>query len=385
MVSYLLCSIKYLGLAQVMSIHVATDGVVCAAPCSLLPQLKQPGEKPPEELLLAIQDAEPSTPLHELTPKDPSAQEMKLCEKAKATTRTKLLALNQSLNHLLNLRLCDSDPAIKLRAKTRSEVRTHHKDESGIPRAYLWCSTTKNCTWQCTMPKDVDKTVRLSSLTDEGETGCALALCNAGLAVMVHRDVQHKLHREEVLAMHDVDEVHLSMRETMLVLKSEFAPWGSGMFGRRMKETLKFVEMIPVPHVLLEICGPGIKDDLQLDPDMSQHDIKQVLVDFANKGGYLRTAGNHKLGRWCDWLDNFSKLKKVWHIKLFFHLLSYTLEGISPFAALAGHLSKCKKATDSQEILGIMPRVLRVSWLMGFGIVVYCFCFHVYNIQNALV
>eukprot|EP00438_Fugacium_kawagutii_P036167 Skav211367 [mRNA] locus=scaffold1816:54940:56446:+ [translate_table: standard] len=293
------------GKLNVMSIHVATDGVVCAAPCSLLPQLKQPGEKEPEELLLAIQDVNPSVPLHELTQQDPSAKEMKLCEKAKATTRTKLLALNQSLNHLINLRLCDSEPVIKLRAQTRSEVRKHHIDETGIPRAYLWCNTTKNCTWQCTMPKEVDKTVRLSSLTDEGETGCALVICNAGLAVMVHRDVQHKLHREEVLAMGDVDEVHLAMKETMLVLKSEFAPWGSGMFGRRMKETLKFVEMIPVPHVLLELCGPGIIEDLQLAPDLSQHDIKQVLVDYARKGGEHRTAGSHKLGRWWDWGYNF--------------------------------------------------------------------------------
>ena len=254
--------------------------------------------------------------------------------------------------HLLKLRLSDAEPVIKLRPPSPSEVRVYHKDESGVFRAFYWCSITKASTWQCTFPSD--HTVRLSSLTDEGETGCALALCNAGLAVMIHRDVQHKLHREELLAVGDVDEIHCSMKETLLVLKSEYAPWATAMFGRRLKESMQMIHHLPVPHVLLEICGPGIIDDLQLDPMTSQSQLKEVLVDYAEKGGYFRTGGNHKLGRWADWVDNFNKLRKVWHIKLFFHLFSYALEGVSPFAALAGHLAK----TDSQKVI---PRVLRVA------------------------
>ena len=331
-----------------MSIHIATDNVVCAAPCSLLPQLKQPrGEKSADELLQAIEDVEPGKALHELKKSDPCAKQLKLCDPGKTPTRQKLLALNQSLASLLKLRLSDSSPSIKLRGPSPSETRHYHNG-----RAFYWCSITKESTWQCTMEED--HCVRMSVLIDEGEATSAHALCNGGLAIFPHRDTQHKLHREELLAVADVDEIHCCMKETLLVLKSEYAPWATAMFGRRLRESMQMVHQLPVPHVLLDLCGPGIIDDLQLDPMTSQCQLKEVLVDYAEKGGYFRTGGNHKLGRWADWVDNFNKLRKVWRIKLFFHLFSYTLEGISPFAALAGHLANA----TSQKVI---PRVLRVS------------------------
>ena len=333
-----------------------------------MPALKQPYEKNPEELLLAIQDIEVEAPLHMLSKKDPSAQEPVICAQLKAPTRRKLLALNQSLDYLLRLRLCDGEPLIPLRPPLHCEERCYATNELGVKKAFYWNSATKQATWQCTVPDSMsDTTVRFSSLTDEGETGSAMALANCGLAVLCHRDTMHKLHREEMLAIKDVDEVNLAMRETLLVLKSEQAPWNSGMFGRRMKEAHALVHLLPVPHVLLDICGPGIIADLSLSPSTTQGELKQVLCDFA-KGGY-RTGGKHKLGRWCDWVDSFLKLHRTWHMRLFFHLMALALEGISPFAALAGHLNQQKDPKKESD--KILPRVLRVARQMTASVQVW--------------
>lgn len=353
-----------LSTSEIMSIHIASDGVVCCAPCSTIPALKQPYEKGPEELLLAIQDVDVEVPLHQLTKQELPSKETVLCAQQKAPTRRKVLALNQSLDYLLKLRLGDGEPMIPLRPPMQCEVRCHVVDESGTPRAYYWNSVTKQTTWQCTVPSNMpDTTVRFSSLTDEAETGSAIALANSGIAMLCHRDTCHKLHREEMLAMNDVDEVYLAMKESLLILKSEQAPWNSGMFGRRMKDAHRLVHLLPLPHVLLDICGPGIIDDLSLSPTTTQAELKEVLCNFA-KGGY-RTGGQHKLGRWCDWVDSFSKLHRTWHMRLFFHLMALALEGISPFAALAGQLEQLqqseKNSSNRKESEKILPRVLRVA------------------------
>ena len=107
-----------------MSIHIASDGVVCCAPCSTIPALKQPYEKGPEELLLAIQDVDVEVPLHQLTKQELPSKETVLCAQQKAPTRRKVLALNQSLDYLLKLRLGDGEPMIPLRPPMQCEVRS---------------------------------------------------------------------------------------------------------------------------------------------------------------------------------------------------------------------------------------------------------------------
>ena len=341
-----------------MSIHIASDQLVCCAPLSTIPQLKRPYEKSTEECLAAIADATPEVPLHQLTEKDPSAN-VTICEKqdkAKAPTRQKLLAVNQSLDYLLKIKLVDCEPAIPLRPPGPAEIRSF-KTVDGVERAFYWNKTTKESCWQCTF--DESNMIRLSSLSDEGETGAILGLMDAGLACMVHRDSMHKMHREEMLAVASVDEVNLATQQTMLVMKAEHAPWGGGMFGRRLRESYALVEQLPLPHVLIDICGAGILQDLGMDPTTDQEGIKQVLVDFARSGVRSAGSGKHKMGRWCDWLDTFHGLTRCWHIKLFFYLFAYACEGVCPFKALAGHIAKGKSKSKDEDH-GIISRVLRV-------------------------
>lgn len=280
-----------------MSIHIASDHLVCCAPLSTMPQLKRPYEKSTEECLAAIADATPEVPLHQLTEKDPCAK-VTICQqqdKAKAPTRLKLLAVNQSLDYLLKIKLVDCEPPIPLRPPSSAETRCY-KTVNGVERAYYWNKTTKESCWQCTV--DESNMIRLSSLSDEGETGAILGLMDAGLACMVHRDTTHKMHREEMLAVQSVDEINLAMQQTMLIMKAEHAPWGGGMFGRRLRESYALVEQLPLPHVLIDICGAGILQDLGMDPATDQEGIKQVLVDFARSGVRSAGSGHHKMGRW---------------------------------------------------------------------------------------
>lgn len=335
---------------EVLTIAVSADGLVACSPLSTLPQLKLPHEKAPEEHFLAVQDDEVSLPLHRLTRKHISKRVLHTA--AKVPTRVKLLALNQSLANLLNLRLGDAVPPRALRPVSTGEKRVRVQAK-GLDLAYLWNSSTKQATWQsCDHPSFVD-VVRLSSLTDEGDTVLALQMAAGGLAVFPHRDFMHKLAREEVLAINDVSEMSVAVKEVLLVMKFEAAPWHSGMFGTRLREAFGFVQQLPVPHLLLDVCGPGIIRDLEMDPLTSQAELKQVLINFAGHGGGFRTGGDTKLSRWADFLDNFNRLRRSWHARLFYLLLAFTVEGKHPLDALA-----CARS-EREDSTAIMPKVLR--------------------------
>ncbi|CAJ1454454.1 unnamed protein product [Effrenium voratum] len=337
--------------AKVLTIAVSADGLVACSPLSTLPQLKLPHEKAPEEHFLAVQDDEVSLPLHRLTRKHISKRVLHTA--AKVPTRVKLLALNQSLANLLNLRLGDAVPPRALRPVSTGEKRVRVQAK-GLDLAYLWNSSTKQATWQsCDHPSFAD-VVRLSSLTDEGDTVLALQMAAGGLAVFPHRDFMHKLAREEVLAINDVSEMSVAVKEVLLVMKFEAAPWHSGMFGTRLREAFGFVQQLPVPHLLLDVCGPGIIRDLEMDPRTSQAELKQVLINFAGHGGGFRTGGDTKLSRWADFLDNFNRLRRSWHARLFYLLLAFTVEGKHPLDALA-----CARS-EREDSTAIMPKVLRV-------------------------
>lgn len=340
---------------NVMEVHLSCDGLVVAAPLSLLPKLKTPFEKTSEQLVLAIQDAEPSAPLHQLETKDEGA--LNMCKKEKTSSRQKMLALNQSLCQLVHLQLSDTEPYVLLRPPKNGEVRAYYMDRNGQKHAYLWNQITKQSVWQSTDSVGLNHIVRLSCVTDEGEFAACLSLMDSGLAVMAHRDLQHKLSREQSLSLDASPEIDEAVKKTYLILKQTAAPWQSGMFGRRILDTYKHIETLPVPHVLLDICGPGIINDLQLDPSTTQAQLKELLVEFAHTKGqslHATFGGNYKQGRWGEYVDAFHRLKKMWHIRLFWLLFAYVLEGTSPFAAIAG----CLK--DQSDSIG--PRVIRVSY-----------------------
>ena len=344
---------------NVMEIHMSVDGLVVTAPLALLPQLKQPYEKSPQECLEAIQDLELDVPLHNVTSKTPAAAKKEICSKSKASTRQKLLALNQSLGFLIQFKLADAVPSVQLRPLKKNEVRAYCKDSQGKTCAYIWNNVTKNTVWQSS--ESVGKNlIRLSFLSDEGETVGALSLMEGGLAIFPHRDIQHRLHRNEVLSTSDVPQIEVAVKQILLICKSSAAPWHSGMFNRKTMETFQRIDELPDNHILLDICSPGIINDLQLDPCTSISEVKQILIEFARTQGQSIKApstGGIKTGRWGTFVDNFARFKRCWRVKLFFMLFSYVLEGVSPWAALAG-------ANDAGEDRdAIMPKVLRVHWL----------------------
>ena len=340
---------------------MSVDGFVGCAPLSLLPTLKIP-EKGVSETLMAIQDQEPSEQLHQLKKQDVGT--LQVAENKKAATRQKLLALNQSLGALLNLTLADAIPLVHLRPQNPTEKRFVVQD-CGLKKAYLWDSLTKEVIWQTTSYEGFNRHVRLASLTDEGDVCAALQMASHGLSVLIHRDSQHKLHREQMLTQNDNSDVDLAIKEAMLILKFQKAPWNTGMFGRRIKEAQSRIHEIPHNHILLELCLSGIVSDLGMDPSSTTLDVKAVLIKHAAGALNGLHGQEHKLSRWGDFVDGMNKLRKMWHIFLFWMLFALALEGKSPFAAIAGALS-----SESQgDGLAILPRVLRVPWLwsVGFG------------------
>lgn len=343
---------------SIMELHLSCDGLVVSAPFALLPQLKQPFEKTSKECLQAIQDVDLPAPLHEISKKDEVAKKMQVCPKEKASSRIKILALNQSLQYLLNLKLSDMEPHIKLRPPKDQEKRCYHVDQQGIPRAYLWNQITKQSVWQSSDSIGIDQVLRLSCLCDEGETAGAMSLMGNGLAIMAHRDSQHKWYNELKMAASENPIINEAISATMLVLNFENGPWHSGLFGRKVRDIHTHIADLPIPNVLLDICMPGIISDLDLPHDTSQETIKGILVEYAESNGkslHAALGGDHKLGRWGEFVDSFHRLKRVWHIRLFVLLLGCALEGTSPWAAIAGAFED-----DPTETL---PKVLRVSRL----------------------
>ena len=158
---------------------------------------------------------------------------MQVCPKEKASSRIKILALNQSLQYLLNLKLSDMEPHIKLRPPKDQEKRCYHVDQQGIPRAYLWNQITKQSVWQSSDSIGIDQVLRLSCLCDEGETAGAMSLMGNGLAIMAHRDSQHKWYNELKMAASENPIINEAISATMLVLNFENGPWHSGLFGER--------------------------------------------------------------------------------------------------------------------------------------------------------
>lgn len=334
--------------------HVSVDNLVVCAPLSLLPQLKI-GEKAPVANLEAIQDVECPKPLQDLATSDPVCKENTKELSHKVTTRQKLLAINLSMKNLMNLRLVDFQAPVVFRPPKASEKRFYYKDvSSGKQVAYLWDTVDKTSTPQHCQYQGFPRVVRCSTLSDEGDYTGNLAMCEAGLAIFPHRDCEHKLAREECLAMSDVPEIHLAVNEIFLVMKHDAAPWGNGMFGRRLKEAYQRVHELPLPHLLLDVVGASMINEMKLPPNTSQAELKQILVDTAR--GLGRGGGRHKKGRWSEFVDSFGQLRKQWSIKLFFILFAKALEGLNPFHAIAEACS----AQRNEEKLPIQPRVLRV-------------------------
>ncbi|OLP84843.1 hypothetical protein AK812_SmicGene34237 [Symbiodinium microadriaticum] len=130
-----------------------------------------------------------------------------------------------------------------LRPAENGEKRCYVK-KNGLYQAYLWNPATKASTWQSTDYGGFSKTIRLSSLQDEGDcTGVFLA-AKHDLFVLPHRDSMHKLHREECLATQDVPQISLAKKQILLLLKFEKAPWKTGAFGRRLNEAKQTVAQV---------------------------------------------------------------------------------------------------------------------------------------------
>ena len=326
--------------------------MVCA-PISLLPQLKAV-----EHVEAALEKAEVlagSKFLKDLKKQD--AGPARLVADEKVSTRQKLLALNHSLNCLVRFKLSDCMPLRSFRPAGPGETR-HYVQKDGLKLSYLWNSSTKTSVWQSTLHDGFEKTLRLSTLQDEGDSTAAQMMANHGLSVFQHRDSMHKLHREEVLAAGDVPEISLCKKQVLLVLKFEKAPWKTSSFGRRLEEARMRVNEIPESHALIEFVAPGVLHDLGLDPGSSMRRVKEALVEAAQRKASTGPTGqDHKSGRWADFVDSFGKLRREWSCRLFFLLFALVLEGKNPFSALA---SSGGDEADAETSLA--PQVLRVPW-----------------------
>ena len=339
-----------------LQIHVSVDGMVVCSPLSLLPQLKVYSDKPVEEALLAIADVDMPKTLEELKPTDVECKQWDQSERSKLSTRQKLLSINLSLKTLINMKLVDCFPVVPLRHPTATE-KLCYTDEAQ-PRGYYFDVCSRQVTWQTCRHDSFPKHVRLCALADEGDHSAALCLAEAGCAVLPFRDCQHKLAREECLSMGDVTSMDVALKEVLLVLKHDAAPWKQGMFGRRLREAYQYIDQLPVPHLLIDLVMGGIIADRGLSPNTGQAEIKQLLCDYARGQG--RGGGDHKLGRWADFVDTFGRERKNWNVKLFFLLFAKSLEGLNPFTAIAQATAK----DGEDEDMAIAPRVLRATLTM---------------------
>ena len=163
--------------------HLSTDGLVVAAPLSLLPQLKTTQDTSPQENLQKLEDMEASVD-------SPGPKE--LCESEKVSTRQKLLGLNQSLNVFMSFKLSDMQPSRALRPARRSERRVTVED-GDLVLSYLWDAETRSSEWQTTNFANFHSLLRVSTLQDEGDIGGAMCMAQHGLSVNIHRDTSHKL------------------------------------------------------------------------------------------------------------------------------------------------------------------------------------------------
>ena len=338
---------------QVMTVMISTDGLVVSAPLVLMPQLKKSIDADDSENLRKLQSAEQRlaapTVLHRLKP---SAAQKDLSSAEKSSTRTKLLGLNGSLGHLLCYQFADSLPPVMLRPRCHGETREYLEQE-GLRLPYLYNRDDKSAVWQCSAVAGFKRTIRLSTLSDEGDIGATFQLADSGVAIFPHRDCSHKLHREEILSAAAVPQVQLAKRQMMLVLKYAKGPYKSSSFGRRLLEARQSLSSLPENHVLLEWVAPNIIQERQLSKDCSMAEVKQeVLKVVASEA----LGGDHKASRWGDFVDHFGQLRSRWSIELLVHLVALVLEGRNPLKELGLALAK-EGAVDD---LALLPKVLRV-------------------------
>lgn len=334
---------------EVLEIHLSADGLVVCAPISLLPQLKATQEVSPEANLQKLDDMELS--LENPGPKELSKSEL-------VASRQKLLALNHSLQSFMSFTLAEMKPSRALRPARRSEKRMTIED-GGKVFSYLWDSNSKSAEWQTTKFANHKTLVRVSTLQDEGDSRAAMCMAAHGLSVTFHRDTSHKLAREEALAASSSAEVGLVKKQVALICKFDRAPWRTSSFGRRLQEAKEMIHLVPAEHSLVQMCAAGILDDLGFSPASPLSVVKSALEEYCK--GKVSTGTEHKSGRWCDFVDSWSRLKRQWHCRLFVHLFALLLEGRNPMQALASSLH-LQGSAEGEEV-ALQPRVLRVPRL----------------------
>ncbi|CAE7449843.1 unnamed protein product, partial [Symbiodinium sp. KB8] len=254
----------------------------------------------------------------------------------------------------MSFKLSDMQPSRALRPARRSERRVTVED-GDLVLSYLWDAETRSSEWQTTNFANFHSLLRVSTLQDEGDIGGAMCMAQHGLSVNIHRDTSHKLAREEVLAAGSIPEVVLIKKQIGLICKYDKAPWKSSSFGRRLSEAKELIDMLPETHTLIEMCAPGIIDDLGLDPATDLRQVKAAVVSFCK--GKTRTGTDHKSGRWMDFTDSYSRLRREWHCRLCVHLFALLLEGKNPMRSIAD----CLSVQGSEDDVALQPKVLRVQ------------------------
>ena len=156
---------------------------------------------------------------------------------------------------------------------------------------------------------------------------------------MIHRDSMHKLHREEVLAAQGIQEVALSKKQVILLMKYDKAPWKTSAFGRRLREARELVDA-PAGANGRSGHSPRFGDGPKQSSRGSQGRSRQV-----RQGPY-----GHRIR---PYLREMGRPRKEWHLRLFFMIYAQVLEGKNPLHCLTA------TRTDDDPALG--PQVIKVN------------------------
>lgn len=285
---------------------------------------KLPEQQPVEEKQAVLQDkaAElPLVPLHQLVPLSGRGNKRQLSEQEKARqvpdvpmllkegdlakTKQLYIALNHSLNKLVGFQWKDSKPTNVLRPVVLGERRETFVHPTLGDMKFVFNEEMKTSQWQSTKTIQFAQHVRIASVSDQGSSCFSLVSALAEfIAVMPIRDTSHKMHRVIELAMKGSTQTTELRREIGLCLKFDKAPWNTGRFGRKLRESILFyASSMSENDVLLAPLRQGLEDELSV-PEGDFECLKRKLLAWGQHLGTHRSISTEfDMGRWDSFTD----------------------------------------------------------------------------------
>ena len=114
-------------------------------------------------------------------------------------------------------------------------------------------------------------------------------------------------------------------KQVALICKFDRGSWRTSSFGRRLQEAKEMIHLVPAEHSLVQMCAAAYWTTWASVLLHLWSVVKSALEEYCK--GKVSTGTEHKSGRWCDFVDSWSRLKRQWHCRLFVHLFALLLEG----------------------------------------------------------